>query len=45
MTVDPGSVPKGAMPTLDDDYENDTEALDRYTMLQCLYYLKKNSLI
>ena len=29
MTVDPGSVPKGAMPTLDDDYENNMEALDR----------------
>ena len=31
MTTDPGSVPKGALPTLDDDYENDTEAVDRYT--------------
>lgn len=29
MTTDPGSVPKGALPTLDDDYENDTEAVDR----------------
>lgn len=29
MTIDPGSVPKAAIPTLDDDYENDTEAVDR----------------
>jgi hypothetical protein len=30
MTVDPGSVPKGAIPTLDDDFENEVEAVDRY---------------
>lgn len=29
MTVDPGSVPNKAMPSLDDDFENDVEAVDR----------------
>jgi hypothetical protein len=34
MTVDPGSVPKGAIPTLDDDFENEVEAVDRYVPIQ-----------
>jgi hypothetical protein len=33
MTIDPGSVPKAAIPTLDDDFENDTEAVDRLVKL------------
>lgn len=34
MTIDPGSVPKAAIPTLDDDYENDTEAVDRLVKMK-----------
>lgn len=40
MTVDPGSVPKGAIPTLDDDFENEIEAVDRYALIYnvCNFY-------
>ena len=39
MTIDPGSVPKAAIPTLDDDYENDTEAVDRLVGMESIFVI------